>query len=71
MENENELHWKTARVRDALKQSDTPLTIQQLARKCFPGVRPRAKAQSQVRNHLRVLVPRGEARKVGRGTYRA
>ncbi len=67
----DDLHWKTVRVRDALRASDEPLTIRELARKCFPGVRPREKADSQVRNHLRVLVPRGEARKVRRGTYEA
>lgn len=66
-----ETNWKEDRVITALKRSEEPLTIRQLAWKCFPGVRPVTKADSWVRNALRILVRDGYASRKARGTYDA
>lgn len=49
----------------------TPGTIREAARKCFPGVRPVEKADSQVRNAFRRLKRMALLTKVARGTYEA
>lgn len=64
-----ELNWKQDRVWLFLLERGAPMTIRQLARRCFPGVRPVAKADSQVRNSLRRLVRERLVRKVADGTY--
>lgn len=64
------LNKKQEKVNDALQAAFAELTIRELARKCFPGVRPVEKADSWVRNALRKLVAIRAAKKVNRGTYR-
>jgi hypothetical protein len=44
-------------------------SIRQLARACFPGVRPITKADSRVRNALRRPRATGVVKQVGPGTY--
>ena len=51
------LNWKEDRVIRAIASGKT--TIRDVARKCFPGVRPVEKADSQVRNNVRRLVRDG------------
>lgn len=65
------LNWKEKRVVTTLKKSRRPLTIRELTRRCFPGVRPVEKGDSQVRNSLRKPVRDAIVRKVGAGTYAA
>lgn len=48
-----------------------PASIRNVARACFPGVRPVTKADSWVRNALRILVRDGYASRKARGTYDA
>jgi hypothetical protein len=61
---------KQLKVKGALERGGK-LTIREMARSAFPGVRPVEKADSWVRNSLRVLVRDHGVRKVGRGTYSA
>lgn len=71
MTNMDDLNWKEQRVVEALQQKQDKLTIRELARACFPGVRPVEKADSQVRNALRKPRKLKLVRKVGEGTYQA
>lgn len=50
---EKQLNWKEERIVELLLSCGEPLTLKQLRRKAFPGVRPITKADSQVRNSLR------------------
>jgi len=61
---------RRAKVLKALERADH-LTIAELARRCFPGYRPAARANSTVRNQLRGLVAQRLVRQVARGTYQA
>lgn len=76
-----QLSEKEERVLDVLKgrtfrpdrkfEAKDRLTIAEIATRGFPHVRPKAKAESWVRNALRALVELKLAKKVDRGTYKA
>lgn len=68
----SKLNWKEERVVARLKEvAPSALTIRELARKCFPGVRPASKADSQVRNSLRKPTRLRMIKKAGEGAYKA
>lgn len=58
------MNWKEDRVIRAISGGAT--TIRDVSRKCFPGVRPVEKADSQVRNNVRRLVRDGLVRRAKR-----
>lgn len=64
------LNWKEDRIVKTLKQHG-PLSLVELGWRCFPGVRPKAKRLSQVRNSLRKPVRLRLAKRVDDGTYDA
>jgi hypothetical protein len=70
MPEKQSLNRKELKVVDVLHKRG-PLTIRQMARLCFPGVRPITKADSQTRNSLRRPLRDGLVKRVGHGTYEA
>jgi len=65
-----DLNWKEKRVVAALR-THGPLTLNELGWRCFPGVRPKEKRLSQVRNSLRKPGKMKLVRRVDEGTYDA
>lgn len=68
--NGSNLNWKEERVVKALRTVEYA-TIRWVARKCFPGVRPATKADSQVRNSVRKPIKIGLVARHARGVLRA
>jgi hypothetical protein len=66
-----DLNWKEERVVGVLKKAARPLTIREIGARCFPGVRPVTKRDSQVRNSLRKPVREKRAAFFSAGTYKA
>lgn len=64
------LNWKEQRVVKLLAVGSS-LTLVQLGNRCFPGVRPRSKRLSWVRNALRRPREHGLVLRVSKGTYKA
>lgn len=70
-ETRKRLNWKEERVVQLLIDAGEPMTLQELRRKAFPGVRPTAKGDSQVRNSLRKPRRLKLVKRVKAGLYRS
>lgn len=66
----DDLNWMEARIVETLR-SKGRLTLVQLGKRCFPGVPPRERRLSRVRNGLRKPMRLGLIRRVDNGTYEA
>ncbi len=62
-----DLNPKEKKVLTFLRQSKKPKTLDELAEHLFPGTRPQARANSQVRNSIRRLVREKFIRKFADG----
>jgi hypothetical protein len=62
---------RESRILSALKRARKPLTIREMAREAFPGIRPVERADTTVRNSLRRHRDDKTIKQTGRGTYAA
>jgi predicted transcriptional regulator len=66
---EETMSKKKEKVLKFIAAAAAPVKLREIARACFPGVRPVEKADSQVRNQLRTLRRDQLVKKIARGTY--